>query len=107
MGDTGKAFNEVKQLLGRLDRSIDEARSRRIGPAEPARPVRPILPRASQSERMIGSPAPQVPAAPVRQSQYGRAKPLRPQADEPRPTGAWTKPEPAPKRTWDDDTMIG
>jgi hypothetical protein len=31
MSARGKAFNEVKALLGRLDRSIDEARSKRLG----------------------------------------------------------------------------
>ena len=32
MDQDKKAFNEVRALLGKLDRSIDEARSRRLGP---------------------------------------------------------------------------
>lgn len=31
MGSSQQAFNQVKAILGKLDRSIDEARERRLG----------------------------------------------------------------------------
>ena len=34
MGSSGKAFDEVKAILGKLDRSIDQARHKRLGPDE-------------------------------------------------------------------------
>lgn len=82
-GDS-KAFNEVRALLGKLDRSIDEARSKRVGPKEPVadRPIggsenRPVG--RSELDREVGAPrAAAVPATPMqaKRAQYGRAKPL-------------------------------
>ena len=91
-GNSGKAFDEVKRLLGRLDRNIDEARTRRLGPEdEPAKPAAPARP--------IGQAAPPAPVSPTR-SKYGRAKPLR-GGETPNPN-AWQRPVQG-----GDDTMIG
>ena len=92
-GNGGKAFDEVKRLLGRLDRNIDEARTRRLGPEDepPAKPA--------ASPRPIGQSAPPAPVSPSR-SKYGRAKPLR-GSDAPAPN-AWQRPVQG-----GDDTLIG
>lgn len=94
-GNSGKAFDEVKRLLGRLDRNIDEARTRRLGPedepvAKPAVPARPI-----------GQAAPPAPVSPTR-SKYGRAKPLRGGETPPANPNAWQRPAQD-----GDDTLIG
>lgn len=99
-GSQGKAFDEVKALLGRMDRSIDEARSKRLGPDEPE----PALP-AREAGASIGggpkAPAPLPTPVSPRRAQYGRAKPLRDGAPAPRPS-AWQRPA-----TTDDQTLIG
>ncbi len=81
-----RAFNEVKALLNKLDRSIDEARSKLLAPEdepeakpETASPeqVRPAS-QTNGSNVIVGAtpnPAPQ-PAKPS--GPYGRARPLRP-----------------------------
>lgn len=64
MGPSEKTFNQVKNILGKLDRSIDQLRQARQTPpaATPA-----------------ATPAQAAPAAPARPaSQFGRATPLRP-----------------------------
>lgn len=113
MSASGKAFDEVKQILGRLDRSIDEARTKRLGPAEtpPPRRSEPV-----SDNQTIGGPvaAPQAPL-PVpqrRPSKYGRAKPLRrgEEAPQPDPGSTWIDQSRTPKSPpsgFDDDTMIG
>jgi hypothetical protein len=69
MGPTEKSFNQVKAILGKLDRSIDEVRARRQTgdtrpfPAPAAAPA-PAAPAARPSEN-------QRPNSP-----YGRATPL-------------------------------
>lgn len=66
MGPSEKTFNQVKNILGKLDRSIDQLRTARTSP-----PVTPPEP--------TRIPAPIAPvAAPRPASQYGRATPLRP-----------------------------
>ncbi len=113
MSASGKAFDEVKQILGRLDRSIDEARSKRLGPVEPPPTQRqePV-----SDERSIGGAAPTAPLpAPARRpSKYGRAKPLRRGDETPEPdaTSTWVDPSRATRRPtqsdgFDDDTLIG
>jgi len=72
MSTSDKSFNQVRAILSKLDRSIDEARERRLQPAAPA----PIAPPPISMQ-----PAKQAaPIAPAPTSQYGRAQPLqRPQ----------------------------
>jgi len=97
----GKAFNEVRALLGRLDRSIDEARSKRLGPSvgereaappdeEPARP-------SVDMDREIGAGRADAPKTDLQRkgASFGRAKPLN--RDD----------NPAPWRSAGDDAMIG
>lgn len=94
MADKKQAFNDVKAILSKLDRSIDEARSRRLNGPEQSegedRGSKPIgegdrtpeptkpTPRAGNN---ASGPAPSVPlAAPQRRagaSPYGRAKAIR------------------------------
>lgn len=83
MAGDSKAFNEVRALLSKMDRSIDEARSKRVGPKEqPAeRQVASENRAAARSDldREIGAPrAPAGPLTPMqaKRAQYGRAKPL-------------------------------
>jgi hypothetical protein len=82
MDQDKKAFNEVRALLGRLDRSIDEARSKRLGPSvgsvehdEVAQENEAA--RVDLDQEIGGSSAP----APMTELQrksasFGRAKPL-------------------------------
>jgi hypothetical protein len=71
MSTSDRTINQVRAILNKLDRSIDEARERRTQPSMPA---------AHQPPQATPTPAPQQqPAAPS--SAYGRAQPLqRPQA---------------------------
>lgn len=92
MNQSRDAFNQVKAILGKLDRSITEARSRRLGkpvdePESPsgatpaAEPPSQELPRAQSTP----TPAPATGYAKLR-GQFGRAKPLARPAD-----GSWKK----------------
>jgi hypothetical protein len=92
MGPSEKSFRQVKDILGKLDRSIDELRNRRTTPI-------PEAPEAAGAGSLgsltlgNGSVAPQprfaaAPALPppgstpppVRKNNYGRATPLPPLA---------------------------
>lgn len=77
----GKAFNEVRALLGRLDRSIDEARSKRLGPSigapneEPS--SAPVEPTIDLDQEIGGSNEPGPKTELQRKAaSFGRAKPL-------------------------------
>lgn len=78
-------INQVRNILGRLDRSIDEARDRRLnGGDEPDTPRDDIAPPAPlrEPEPRRSSEAPPPPVGPRRASSrapspFGRAKPLR------------------------------
>ena len=77
MGPSEKSFNQVKAILGKLDRNIDQLRERRSAgrDAEAAKA-------AASDPLRAGDPAIPVPAvAPAafaRASQYGRATPIPP-----------------------------
>ena len=72
MSTSDRTISQVRAILNKLDRSIDEAREKRLQPA-PA-PLPPPAPMQAQAPK----PPPQ-PATPA--SAYGRAQPLpRPQA---------------------------
>ncbi len=79
MAEQGRAFNEVKELLGKLDRSIDAARSRRLhgDRPDPAPPPshEPPAPTPRPQHSVVNPPRPGA-------SKYGKAKPLRPQNGE-------------------------
>lgn len=75
MRPSEKSFDQVRNILGKLDRSIDEIRQKRTQPYTPAPP--PPVPSGSNGN---GNP-PGVAATaspPTRTSQFGRATPLRP-----------------------------
>lgn len=85
MGTSDRSFEQVKSILGKLDRNIDAARARRLHDGSPA-PAR-----SSMSNQPVPhaaavlappvmtppspSPVPSIP--PPSKSGYGRAQPLR------------------------------
>lgn len=111
MAEMRRSFHNVKSLLGKLDRSIDEARSRRLGDPVPsasspspegADGLETVIgrsesngsdsaanagSRASGNGASAGSNTPAQPSP--RRSMYGRAKPLR-RPDGPTPTTQWS-----------------
>lgn len=98
------AFNEVRAILGKLDRSIDEARSKRLEPDQPVRrdpaPTEPASePGATDLDREIGGSS--TPASKTelqrKGASFGRAKPLNRGEENPR---QWQTPG-------DDDQLIG
>jgi len=110
--ERSNAFNEVRAILGKLDRSIDEARSRRLEPEQPVR--REQTPPASENRQ---SPAPdnaeldrEIGAGPAKPrgmtelqkkaAAFGRAKPLNRAEEKESPPRQW-------KSTSGDDEFIG
>jgi hypothetical protein len=108
MSDTSpsNAFNEVRAILGKLDRSIDEARSKRLEPDQPVR--RESTPSVhntntsavSDLDREIGGSSPSGAKTELQRkgASFGRAKPLNRGGDE------------GPNRDWKtpgDDDLIG
>lgn len=71
MGPSEKSFNQVKSILGKLDRSIDEARNRRTHVA----PVTPTAPKPVLSPSRQAAPTPPPAPMPIRPGP-GRAQPL-------------------------------
>lgn len=96
------AFNEVRAILGKLDRSIDEARSKRLEPDQPVRrepaPTEP-RPQSTDLDREIGGSSVPNPRTELQRkgASFGRAKPLNRNDDPPR---QWKTPG-------DDDQLIG
>lgn len=92
MGPSDKAYAQVKNILGKLGRDIDQVRQRRLTP-EPvpsaAAPARDSA--ALPADMLIGvpkaAPAAAAPAAP--RSAFGRAQPLIP--DPPASAAVWKK----------------
>ncbi|MCC6952383.1 MAG: hypothetical protein IT433_13180 [Phycisphaerales bacterium] len=68
MGPSEKTFNQVKSILGKLDRSIDQLRAQRTVPPTPA----PVDAARNQPAAVPAMPQPARPT-----SMYGRATPLR------------------------------
>lgn len=104
MPGESKAFHEVRALLSKLDRSIDEARTKRTGPKdEPADRSRVASENRaaarSDLDREIGAPRQQnTPMTPMqaKRAQYGRARPLNaPDSNGSRPAsdGQWKSPK--------------
>lgn len=111
--EQSNAFNEVRAILGKLDRSIDEARSRRLEPEQPARrepPTNNNTPSGSNGaasrsdlDREIGAGAPQPAKTELQRKSatFGRAKPLNRGNGNDRPaSGQWKSPG-------NDDDLIG
>lgn len=68
MAPSEKSFNQVKNILGKLDRSIDQLRQERTQPL----PVIAAIPQA-ELPRPVAAPLPPRPM-----SAFGRATPIRP-----------------------------
>ncbi|MEI7658819.1 MAG: hypothetical protein WCK33_12220 [Phycisphaerae bacterium] len=68
MGPSEKSFNQVKNILGKLDRSIDQIRNQRTAPPTPMH---------SSAEATRPAPTPQA-QAPRATSAFGRATPIPP-----------------------------
>lgn len=92
MGTSQKSFDQVKSILGKLDRSIDQLRERRTGAALPRPAAAPALgfPALTKLAAGIGpdtligqgtasvAPIPAVAPAPAPStSKWGRAQPIR------------------------------
>ena len=69
MGPSEKTFNQVKNILGKLDRSIDQLRQKRTAPPPPLHP-------SADSIRTIPISQPAQISRPA--SQFGRATPIPP-----------------------------
>lgn len=89
MSTPAKSFEDLRSILGKLDRKIDSARSRRLGlDSEPVNGVEedggPLIGRAEPGDESTEVGEPEVSAEPNenaeavarRRSPYGRAKPL-------------------------------
>jgi hypothetical protein len=82
MGPSERTFNQVKGILGKLDRSIDQLRAQRTQPA--TSPSSTVIaadpPQASVTaavvHAVVQAATPTAPAAP--RSPFGRATPLPP-----------------------------
>jgi hypothetical protein len=70
MGPSEKSFNQVKNILGKLDRSIDQIRNKRTTPAAP---MHPSAEATRPSQAIVASSSAARPA-----SSYGRATPIPP-----------------------------
>jgi hypothetical protein len=71
MGPSDKAFQQVRSILGKLDRSVDQIRAQRTQPPLPPKPVAPPERTAPGSNA-----APAIPQRPA--SAFGRATPIPP-----------------------------
>ena len=79
--DNGKAFNEVRALLNKMDRSIDDARSKRLGPpigSPAASPSKPSTNGSVDLDQEVGGSTPARPLTELqrKRASFGRAKPL-------------------------------
>ena len=112
MAEIRRSFHNVKSLLGKLDRSIDEARSKRLGGPDPdegapssgtADGLETVIGRAegdagtsadaSRSGDAAGGPASSN-GTTARRSLYGRAKPLNRGSDA-SPMSKWSADRPS------------
>jgi hypothetical protein len=82
MSPSNKAYNEVKALLGKLDRSIDDARKRRLDTTPRGSTPPASTPQASANPQALlgnGTTKATPAATNTRQSSvFGRAQPIRP-----------------------------
>lgn len=76
MRPSEKSFDQVKNILGKLERNIDELRSRRENP-EPLSSPAPIQQPIPSSPARPGQPA-AAPSQPRVNNSFGRATPMRP-----------------------------
>jgi hypothetical protein len=81
MESNGKAFNEVRALLNKMDRSIDDARTKRLGP--PIGAPNPAQKNTASNgtvdlDQEVGGTTPARPLTELqrKRASFGRAKPL-------------------------------
>jgi hypothetical protein len=82
---TSRSFDQVKNILGKLDRNIDAARARRLqgpvpAPAVPATvpaAAAPVAPRPTFVPTAPMTPMPTFGSSAPARSAYGRATPMR------------------------------
>lgn len=102
MSQPKKAFNEVRAILGKLDRSREELRQRTNGsqnpepaaakpptPTPPATPA-PAVPRPGAAAPAVGGAQAKPPVPPTPGSRFGRAQPIRPSGSD--ALGRWNPP---------------
>lgn len=77
MGPSDRSFNQVKSILGKLDRSIDQVREQRVAGPTPA-PTTPAPANAAAMSQQIGGRAVEPVTPPRPASPFGRATPLPP-----------------------------
>jgi hypothetical protein len=77
MGPSEKAFHQVRNILGKLDRNIDSLRAQRTNPA-PAPSPQPAPPAAAERTIAGSSTSTQQPPNNRPPSAYGRATPIVP-----------------------------
>ncbi len=97
MASTGKSFDQIKAILGKLDRQVDEARTKRLG----ITPAPAGIPASAPAHHAAPADTPE-PEPSERRSKYGRAKPLRRADSDTKP--AWNNPPAKPSRL---DETIG
>ncbi|MBY0311064.1 MAG: hypothetical protein K2W85_03245 [Phycisphaerales bacterium] len=85
MSSTQRSFDQVRSILGKLDRNIDAARERRLQVAPAAGPMplpvaapAPIPAPARPAFAPAPAPMPTFSSAAPQRSAYGRAQPMRP-----------------------------
>ncbi len=87
MSSPQRSFDQVRSILGKLDRNIDAARQRRlqVAPAGGMMPAPAPLPAPAPQPAAVRpgfgqqqSPMPTFSSAAPQRSPYGRAQPLRP-----------------------------
>jgi hypothetical protein len=101
MGTDGQAFNKVKNLLNRMDRSIDEARDKRLGRGTSDGPlIGAAAPAPSASNPTIGGPA--VATRPSASQTIGAGP-----APSHNGNGAYPSPRPAPASNSHTPSPIG
>lgn len=91
MGPSEKSFQQVKSILGKLDRSIDSVRQARLQPGSPSTPPTSPGPQAAPAVAPVKPlSTPPVPgsAGPAARPSFGRAQPL-PRANNSSPGGKW------------------
>ena len=91
MGPSEKSFQQVKSILGKLDRSIDSVRQARLQPGSPSTPATSSGPQAVPvvAQAKAVSPAPSTgTASQAARPSFGRAQPL-PRPNNSSPGGKW------------------
>lgn len=91
MGPSEKSFQQVKSILGKLDRSIDSVRQARLQPGSPSTPTSSPVPQAVPvvaQAKPVSTPPSTGSASPAARPNFGRAQPL-PRPNNSSPGGKW------------------